>query len=120
MQGVSISRAIAIAASTIFKRTSCIKKSTGGLAKDLELVGRLKSSEVTRLVTRMTRMNLLLFPDRTCTNNIEYNIIMNMSNMSKAKKIQKVSAEAPWHTGRQTYTFPWWDPAMTRTALCSS
>ena len=73
MQGVSISRAIAIAASTIFKRTSCIKKSTGGLAKDLELVGRLKSSEATRLVTRMTRMNLLPFPDRTCTNNIEYN-----------------------------------------------
>ena len=70
---MSISRAIAIAASTIFKRTSCIKKSTGGLAKDLELVGRLKSSEVTRLVTRMTRMNLLPLPDQTCTNNIEYN-----------------------------------------------
>ena len=80
MQRVSISRAIAIAASTIFKRTSCIKKSTGGLAKDLELVGRLKSSEVTRLVTRMTRMNLLPLPDQTCTNNIEYN---HMSNMSK-------------------------------------
>ena len=33
---------------------------------------------------------------------------------------EKASVQAPWHTGRRTYTFPWWGPAMTRTALRSS